>query len=277
MGKRRSTADYEKKIEQGRCQGREEDYEPYYTVQDIPSKGRVMRKNGIRANRLHTTLSDKESICSMIFELSDKVIGDPLEQFALPLNETLVIAEELGIKHPIHPTTKKYEPLVPDFYFQIKGTEHLPIDVIREFKMKDDLVNKRVLEKFEIERVWCERNGYDWGIITEEELNPIICKNINIIYDYYFINRVGLPEWSEEQTKQLVAEFIKRAVDATESMRDICNTLDQDAELEPYTCLNLFKHLVAQNIIKIDLREPIDVSKVIRVILNKDKYEREYL
>ncbi len=277
MGKRKSKADYTQKIEQGRCQGRGDDYVPYYTVQDIPSKGRVMRKNGLHSNRIHTTLSDKESICSMIFELSDKVISDPLEQFALPLDETLVIAEELGIKHPINPVTKKYEPLVPDFYLQVKCRDTTPNNVIREFKMKDDLVNRRVLEKFEIERIWCERNGYDWGIITEEELNPIICKNINIIYDYYFIDRVGLPQWSEEQTKQLVAEFVKRAVDATESMRDICNTLDQDAELEPYTCLNLFKYLVVQNIIKIDLTEPIDVSKVIRVILNRDKYVREYL
>lgn len=276
MGKRRSTADYEQKIEQGRCQGRGDDYVPYYTVQDIPSKGRVMRKNGIRANRLHTTLSDKESICSMIFELSDKVIGDPLEQFVLPLDETLVIAEELGIKHPIHPTTKKYEPLVPDFYFQIKGTDDLPIDVIREFKMKDDLVNKRVLEKFEIERVWCERNGYDWGIITEEELDPIVCKNIGIIYDYYFIERIGLPDWTEDQTKQLVAEFIKRIVDTSESMRNVCNGLDQDAGLEPYTCLNLFKYLIAHNIIKVDLRKTIDVSQVIQVTLNRDKYEKEY-
>lgn len=277
MGKRRSKADYEQKIAQGRCQGNGDDYVPYYTVQDIPSKGRVMRKNGLRSNRIHTTLSDKESICSMIFELSDKVISDPLEQFALPLDETLVIAEELGIKHPINPGTKKYEPLVPDFYLQVKSRDGTLTNVIREFKMKDDLVNRRALEKFEIERVWCERNGYDWGIITEEELDPVICKNINIIYDYYFIDRVGLPEWSKEQTRQLVSEFIKRAVDATESMRDICNSLDQDAGLEAYTCLNLFKHLVARNIIKIDLRKPIDVSKVITIILNRERYEKEYL
>lgn len=276
MAKRRSTADYEKKMEQGRCQGRDEDYVPYYTVQDIPSKGRVMRKNGLGANRIHTTLSDKESICSMIFELSNKVISDPLEQYVLPLDETLVIAEELGIKHPIHPRTKKYEPLVPDFYLLVKGKDNLPSKVIREFKMKDDLVNRRVLEKFEIERVWCERNGYDWGIITEEELDPVICKNIESIYDYYFIERVGLPDWSTEQTKQLVAEFIKRTIDATVSMRDICNGLDQDAGLEPYTCLNLFKYLLAHNIIKINLRELIDVSKIIQVTLNREKYEEEY-
>ena len=211
MGKRRSKADYEQKIEQGRCQGRGDDYVPYYTVQDIPSKGRVLRKNGIEANRIHTTLSDKESICSMIFELSNSIISDPLEQFVLPLDETLVIAEELGIKHPSHPTTKKYEPLVPDFYLLVKNHQGSSDRVIREFKLKNDLVNRRVLEKFEIERVWCERNGYDWGIITEEELEPIICKNIDNIYEYYFIDRIGLPDWLPNQTKELVAEFIKRA------------------------------------------------------------------
>ena len=59
-------------------------------------------------------------------------------------------------------------------------------------------------------------------------------------------------------------------------MRDICHQLDQDAGLEAYTCLNLFKYLVANNIIKINLREEIDVSKVIPVTLNSVKYEEEY-
>ena len=84
-------------------------------------------------------------------EYSDFVV-DIREQFPLlPLEETIVITDELGIKHPTYPKT--HEPIVmtTDFLLTVDKGEGL-VELARTIKMKDELLKERVIEKFEIER-----------------------------------------------------------------------------------------------------------------------------
>lgn len=88
---------------------RRKDYEPAITIQDVSSLGRSTRISGIRTGRQHEFLSDMERNYCHIINFSDDAI-DIREQFPLQLDLTMLIAEELGIKHPIHPKTKKRKP-----------------------------------------------------------------------------------------------------------------------------------------------------------------------
>src|SRR5699024_12143360 len=54
-------------------------------------------------------------------------------------------------------------------------------------KMKNQLLEERVLEKFEIEREYLERKGISWGMVTEEEIDKIMARNISYIHDYFDI------------------------------------------------------------------------------------------
>ena len=73
----------------------------------MPSTGRPTRLKGIKINRQHELLSDLERNYFHLTEYSDCVF-DIREQFPLfPLEETTVIADELGIKHPTNRKTKK--------------------------------------------------------------------------------------------------------------------------------------------------------------------------
>lgn len=51
-------------------------------------------------------------------------------------------------------------------------------------KYKDELMNKRVLEKFEIERVYWERQDINWGIVTELEIPKEMAHNIAFVHGY---------------------------------------------------------------------------------------------
>ena len=45
------------------------------------------------------------------------------------------------------------------------------INKARTIKRKEDILDSRVLEKFEIERRYWEKQDISWGIVTEEEID----------------------------------------------------------------------------------------------------------
>ena len=151
MSKRARTSKIEKWIKEGRGSGVGSEYKPWLNIQDVASKGRSIRLKGIKTNRQHEFLSDLERNYFYLTEYSDFVV-DIREQFPLlPLEETIVIADELGIKHPTDPKT--HEPIVmtTDFLLTVDKGEGL-VELARTIKMKDELLKERVIEKFEIER-----------------------------------------------------------------------------------------------------------------------------
>jgi len=129
-------------------------------------------------------------------------ITDIREQFPLlPQEETLLIAEELGITHPKDPKTGESIVMTTDFLLTVnKGKE--TFEVARTIKMKDKLMDERVLEKFEIEREYWDRKGIQWGIVTEDEIDKIMARNISYIHDYYEINDYDV-------FQQLSAQYIE--------------------------------------------------------------------
>lgn len=57
------------------------------------------------------------------------------------------------------------------------------INKARTIKRKEDILDSRVLEKFEIERRYCEKQNISWGIVTEEEIDKTLAKNIGYYYE----------------------------------------------------------------------------------------------
>src|SRR5699024_12625191 len=116
--------------------------------------------------------------CFLLTEFSDAVVGIRGSLPSVPQEGTVVIAEELGIKHPAEP--KAGDPIVmsTDFLLTVDKGQGV-FEVAHTIKMKDKLLEERVLEKFEIERVYWERRGISWGIVTEEEIDKTVARNIS--------------------------------------------------------------------------------------------------
>lgn len=261
MAKRKRIHDINKMIKEGYGAGIGSEYKPWINIQDVPSLGRVTRVKGIKTNRQHELLSDMERNYFYILEYSSKV-KDIREQFPLlPIEDTITIADELGFKHPKNPETGEDIVMTTDFLITV-DTEDGIKEVARTIKSKDDLLNKRILEKFEIERVFWKKRNIDWAIVTEEEINKTISHNISFIQGYRDIKNVdGFNNLDSLEIQDLIYEFIKRIIDDKRSVRSIASQFDKDMNLENGCGLSIFKYLIINKIIEIDITKKIDVNK----------------
>lgn len=108
MGKsRRPSIEIVRKwIAKGDGQGEGRNYRPFFQVRDVPSSGRSRMLLGLKTGRVHHYLSDIEYYFHLMAEYEPQVV-DIRERYALlPWEETLEIANELGIRHPTYPGTK---------------------------------------------------------------------------------------------------------------------------------------------------------------------------
>lgn len=265
MSKRKRTSKIEKWIKEGRGSGIGSEYKPWLKIQDVSSLGRSTRLRGIKTRRQHEFLSDLERNYFYITEYSDYTI-DIREQFPLlPLEETIVIADELGIKHPTNPKTGEPIVMTTDFLLTIDKRNSI-FEVARTIKMKDELLKENVLEKFEIEREYWKRKDIDWGIVTEEEIPKTMARNISYIHDYYDIRDYdAFQEMSIQHIEDLSLSLMKRLLNGTDSIRTITNEFDIDTHLPLGSGVTLFYYLLAQKIIIINMREPLSIEQPIAI------------
>lgn len=265
MSKRKRTSEIEKWIKEGRGTGIGADYQPWLKIQDVSSLGRSTRLRGIKTSRQHEFLSDLERNYFYLTEFS-VTIADIREQFPLlPQEETILIAEELGIKHPTDPKTGEPIVMTTDFLLTVDKGKGL-FEVARTIKMKDKLLDERVLEKFEIEREYWERKGIDWGIVTEEEIDKTMARNISYIHDYYDIRSYDVfQEMSTQHIEDLAIALMNRLLENSASIRVITNEFDADTHLHFGSGVTLFYHLLARKIIMVDMQKPLDLEQPIEI------------
>ena len=266
MAKRKRKHNIEKMIQEGYGTGVGSTYKPWIKIQYVPSLGRVTRIKGIKTKRQHELLSDMERNYFYILEFSDKVL-DIREQFPLlPLEDTLSIAEELGIRHPKEPETKEDIVMTTDFLITIETNSGIK-QVARTVKSKDDLLSRRIIEKFEIEREFWKRRDIDWGIVTEKEINKTIANNISFVREYKILEELdSFNNIDYRDISDYIAEYIKRIVDDTRSIRTISSEFDKDMNLDIGSGLSIFKYLIANKIIEIDITKNIDVNNNIPIL-----------
>src|SRR5699024_10549557 len=120
----------------------------------------------------------------------------------------------------------------------------------------------RVLEKFEIERVYCERRGISWGIVTEEEIDKTVARNIRYINDYFDIRNYEVyRETADQQIKHVSLSPTIRLLINSKSTRIIASEFDADTHLPFGSGVTLFYHLLAKKIMVTDMYKPIDLEK----------------
>ncbi|AKA71485.1 heteromeric transposase endonuclease subunit TnsA [Clostridium scatologenes] len=276
MAKRVRKLDINKLIKEGRGTGVGEAYKPWIKIQDVPSLGRRTRLKGIKTGRQHEFLSDMEKNYFYILEYSD-LITDIREQYPLlPIEETLTIANELGVEHPKDPRNGENIVMTTDFLIT-KEFQGETANIARTVKQKDKLMNKRVIEKFEIERIYWKRREIDWGIVTEQEIDKVLAQNISFFHSYYHVDELdSLIDIDEIELEDLVLEYTKRIVDVNSSIRKVSSLFDKDMNLHKGTGISIFKHLLAKKIILINLLEPMDINKKLQFNLSENLLHKEF-
>ncbi|PES34145.1 TnsA endonuclease N-terminal domain-containing protein [Bacillus thuringiensis] len=261
----------ERYIKQGRGQKEGENYKPWLLAQDVPSIGRDGQREGWKTGRNHHLLSDLESDYFYLLEWSSTVT-DIREQFPLlPIEETVSIAEGLGIKHPNDNKTKEIVVMTTDFIINVDSKEF-----VRTLKYAGDLENSRIIEKLEIEREYWQRRNIDWGIVTDKEIPKILCENVKWVRKEYHNSDVSkLGSFIVESIEKIVYQLIQ---DEITPLSIATSHTDDRLGLEPGTSLAMIRHFIARKRWIVNMNEKIVPSlplKGVSISTNSDYKKAE--
>jgi hypothetical protein len=239
----------EKMIKEGRGQGSGKEYLPWLTIQDVPSEGRATRGVGWTTGRRHQLLSDIERDYFYLLDYFDDVT-DIREQFPLlPLEETIMIAEKIGVYHPSDPVTGVPIVMTTDFLVTC-----LDKTFARTVKPFSELEDERTIAKFEIERNYWETRHIDWGIITDKDLPDAFVRNIEWVHKEY--HNEDVPELGIFTIHNL-QQMLSARLHNGEIISKACLACDERLGLEAGTSLALFRHFIARKIWSVDMTERI--------------------
>lgn len=249
-------AKVKRRLAAGYGQGVGASYKPWLNKRDFPSIGRVSSPKGWKTGRKHELFSDNETHYFYLLEWLDSVT-DIREQFPLlPPEETLEIADELGIKHPVYKKSRYPEVMTSDFNITVSQDGRTKY-VIRTVKPSIELNKPRVLDKFEIERVYWSRRNADWGIVTEKEIPLALAENIEWCHDAVWLEKIN---GIDKKNISRILDIIKRQLVSNEgSLIDLLNNIDSDYNLKSGVALSLFRHLVATKQVYIDMQKKIEI------------------
>ena len=140
-------AQIDRRLKDGRGQGQGSDYKPFIYTRDVSSLGRSHRLPGSKTRRLHHLLSDLELAIFLTLDRSPHVT-DIREQFPMRVEDTVRIAEELGLPHGRYKGTPQV--LTSDFLVDFEDPQRPSIVI--QAKYSTDLQKPEVIERLELER-----------------------------------------------------------------------------------------------------------------------------
>nr|WP_026679815.1 heteromeric transposase endonuclease subunit TnsA [Priestia megaterium] len=251
----------EKWIKEGRGTGEGADYKPWLTIRDVPSRGIATRNKGWKTKRIHQLMSKLELNYLYTLEWSDAVI-DIREQYPLlPLERTLEIADDFGIKHPTDPQTNEETVMTTDFLITIATSNGLALRA-RTIKPSSDL-NKRTIEKFAIEQQFYKEQDIDWGIVTEKDKSEQFIRNIDFLYNARYIENI--PGVTEERLKSISSWLLLEITNSSDPLSVVALNCDERLGYKLGTCLFIVKYMIANKNWLINIYEEIDPLKKIDI------------
>lgn len=230
------------RIKRGLGLGEGKDYKPWIRPRDFSANSRVHRIFGNKIEREHVLLSDTERAGFQRLEFDERVL-DIREQFPLlPITATESIAEALNIKHP-RDKDGKNTVMTIDFLVTMRTTAGKKIIAI-QCKPKGKLT-KRVIEKFQLEKVFLHKQDIDWMLITEKELNMIKCENIARLREYYRIER--------DYSDLVLNEYRKASSGEFSRVREFALEVAKEFKVPRGDIYRSFQHLLAVQKLKFDM------------------------
>ncbi len=186
-------------------------------------------------------------------EWSEEVI-DIREQFPLlPLEKTLFIAQRLGIRHPIDPKTKHPIVMTADMVLTVKKGDDVGF-IAHSIKPIGKL-NRRTIEKMQIEKQFFKEIGIEWSLITEQQINYDLVKNVEWLHSAKFLN--SLSQINKELVNEMQFSLYNAISQSNKPLANLTLALDEEYSLSKGTSIQIVKHLIANRYWIIDMKERI--------------------
>lgn len=246
-------------IKEGRGQGEGKEYKPWLTVQDFPSMGRVTRVFGWTTQRIHHFFSDTQLKYFYLLDWEERVI-DIREHYPLiDLEVVLKDTSDLRLGKFIDRKTKEPYILTTTFLITLLNFDGKKSFAARSIKYASELSKKSTIEKLEIERRYWKVQGIDWGIVTNKDINDVRAKNIEWVHSV--MNSDDCNGLTKAEFDDLFDGILYRFIDNKQSVKNIIAGFEKDYSLDVGTGLLLFKRLVAEKRIVLDMDTPINLSQ----------------
>ena len=243
---------YEKYVREGRGCGWGPGYSPWIRVQDFASRGVASRVKGRTTGRVHHLMSNNELAYFYILDWSDSVT-DIREQYPLSDLELAVkIAAQAGIRYPVDNISGYPYVLTCDFMITTEGGLKA-----RTVKMTSELENKRTLEKLEIERRYWDAQSIEWKLVTEREIPYQKARNIEWLYA---ANGFNLEDFELYKLPQALDMMTTVFSSGECSILEATQVVEVEYRLVAGAGLLLFKQLVLDKVLTIDLNEPLNLN-----------------
>lgn len=257
------------KIQNGDGQGEGKDYKPWIRVGEFSSRGTSYRipyyKQG---SRICHFFSQLEAWAFYLFEWSENVV-DIREQYPLlPVENTLTLADSMGIKHPANYNKRsrvsEISVMTTDFLVRFTNGNEKAYSV----KMSQDLNDPRVMEKQRLEAAYWGSLGIPFAILTEHQISHEIAENLEFLYDYK-------SHTAEASWKRLWLDTLLESP-SDKKIKDAAQEIDTRNELNPGTALARFWTLAAYKEIPIRLDAgPLRATKCIGTFIKMDILSEE--
>ncbi len=252
----------DRRKKEGRGLGTGKDYKPELRIQDVSSIGLATRILGWKTGRIHHFMSKLELRFFYSLEWPEKVV-DIREQFPLDLDETLAIANELGIRPPRDPRTKETVVMTTDFVVNERNgiKEDLRVYTV---KYANKLASRRVMEKFEIERAYWIRRKAVWLIVTEKDIPVELVSNVEWIHSHRDLK--NLAPVNPPTVDDVEAFLAPRWFSERLPLRTITDECDCALSLPSGASLAVVRHLIANRRVEVDMNKLIQPETIVPLI-----------
>ena len=254
-------------IKEGRGQGELDQYRPWLTTQDIASSGRSSRVKGWKTGRIHHFLSDIETRYFYLLEYDGHEIWDIREHYpALDLQDILGDCD-IDMQKFCDKDSGTAHVFAVTFLLTLLNAEGRKRYVARSVKAVAELSKPKVLERFELMRRYFVEKGIDWGIVTQHDINVTRAKNIEWVHSAKNLD----DDFSVHDVSRLTRILVEWLDSSHKSVRDVTNALDSQFNLDPGSGLLLFRHLIANKQVLVNMDERIDLGKAVNQVVRGTK------
>lgn len=260
-------------------------YCPWVTVRQSDTFGQGQVIYSTLTDREHHLLSRGERAPFFKFE-SNPLVVDILEQYPLPIHQTMSIAEKLNILHPgKYLEREKNGGRVPavtmtsDLVLVFKNTDGSMFLKVYSSKYASALDKKiegpikvsRTNKKIEIEREFWRTQKVPFQVVTEKNFNA------NEIYNLEFLREaLEYPELlnvSEDVHDIVLIRFNHYIVTAPfKTFQEVIKSISVDIQIDEFQCLCLIQHAIFTKKIRLNLFEKIEMFRPLQNTTGGSRY-----
>ncbi|MBP1153958.1 MULTISPECIES: TnsA endonuclease C-terminal domain-containing protein [unclassified Paenibacillus] len=253
-------AKFERFLSEGRGQGKKENYRPWLTVSDIPSRGRSTRIFSRIANRVVHLLTDSQLRYFYLLEWNhNENLIDLNEQYPLLGMESIIDQlDDPLLKRLKDRDTNLPHVMLTTFLVTAINEQGKEYQFARTIKDAAELGKKATIERLELQRLFWKSRKVDFGIVTPNEIPVQRSKNIEWVLPALNIEDYGL-------TKTEMINYAEQLIDIISTtdnpLNFVLTSFDRHMKVEVGTGLLVFRYLIASRRIRINMDIEIKLDK----------------